>query len=88
MVETRFKEILIKKYSKLIKVIKTQNLRKIANAKLGKKTPNEYQTKTSPRYNIIKLLKTKDRKEISKAARKKKKRHFTFKLAIIRPAAK
>lgn len=44
--------------------------------------------KKSPRYNIIKLLKTKDRKEISKAARKKKKRHFAFKLAIIRPAAK
>ena len=43
--------------------------------------------KKSPRYNIIKLLKTKDRKEISKAARKKK-RHFAFKLAIIRPAAK
>ena len=37
-----------------------------------KKTPNKYQTKTSPRYNIIKLLKTKDRREISKAARKKK----------------
>ena len=72
MVETRFKEILIKKYSKLIKVIKTQNLRKIANAKLGKKNPNKYQTKTSPRYNIIKLLKTNDRREISKAARKKK----------------
>ena len=86
MVETRFKEILIKKYSKLIKVIKTQNLRKIANAKLGKKTPNKYQTKTSPRYNIIKLLKTKDRREISKAARKK--RHFTLKLAIIGPAPK
>lgn len=41
MVETRFKEILIKKYSKLIKVIKTQNLRKIANAKLGKKNPKQ-----------------------------------------------
>lgn len=41
MVETRFKEILIKKYSKLIKVIKTQNLRKIANPNLGKKIPNK-----------------------------------------------
>lgn len=49
---------------------------------------NWVKKKKSPRYNIIKLLKTKDRKEISKAARKKKKRHFTFKLAIIRPAAK
>ena len=41
MVETRFKVILIKKYSKLIKVIKTQNLRKIANPNLGKKIPNK-----------------------------------------------
>lgn len=46
MVETRFKEILIKKYSKLIKVIKTQNLGKIANPNLGKKSQtNKNQTK-------------------------------------------
>lgn len=64
MVETRFEEILVKKYPKLIKTIKTQNSRKMTNSKLKKKKPS--------RYNIIKLLKTKDKKEISKAVWGKK----------------
>lgn len=47
MVETRFEEILVKKYPKLIKTIKTQNSRKMTNSKLKKKTLQVQYNKTT-----------------------------------------